>query len=692
MQARVRSYSILFGNMDENDTELVRLAKPEKKSLLERYGIPVEHLSYEHISECRNGKTLERIVTILRSGEEGYYPDLTRHAEERLAVVKPTSIILRKSEPVLTRNMLDPTECDELDTDINQWTSEMQSREKDLEEGKNTLMAEPVPQPDIRQFKEEPVKRNTVRRSKDPNKAKRISSCDYAAWDKYDVDTELNKIDIREEQQQIETKRLQKKQKENLEKRKLNKETIINKSSLTGTELSVMAEQERGKGNEAFKAGDYEEALQHYNTSIKIDPTPTTYNNRAITFIKLGRYERALKDCNFVLDADCRNIKALLRRAVTLEHLKKSSEALADYEAVLKLEPTNPTAITGVKKLRKPCESRKVRMAIVEQSETEREEPQVAKTETNNNYSNQFESKLNIENNICFCDRAPGPSQNLRPRPHFKADYCLQNDKPKIIVTNNSAKISESRKNLVANVSNSTQENNSPYLFKNPKSIFSCPMPSKQSSSVIIEELPNEPYNNNISTNKIISNGTTSNNNNYDAKLTNNRKMCDDKKSAIKKPNKNCEPNITTPKNIEVANKYESKTSNPEKHVPQTFDNVENAYEFMRIWRSLKHDDLEVRARLLRSLNVDKLVLVLGNELDGNMFSSILHCMEQHFCKPNDTELVNKFLRSFSQMKRFSIIIMFMNTDDKQAVCNMLNFLEEHGTSGVSSLRKIYCV
>ncbi|XP_076651731.1 spag1 axonemal dynein assembly factor [Halictus rubicundus] len=678
--------------MGENDTELIRIVNPEKKTLLERYGIPVEHLSYEYISGCANGKTLERIVTILRSGEEGCYPDLTRHAEERLAVVKPTSIILRKSEPVLTRNMLDPSECKELDTDINHWTSEMKSREKDLEEGKNTLTAEPVPQPNVRQSKEAPVKRSTVTRSKDSNKTKRITSYDYAAWDKYDVDTELSKIDIREEQRQVEARRLQKKQKESLEKRKLNKETIINKSSLTGTELNVMAEQERGKGNEAFKVGDYEEALEHYNTSIKIDPTLTAYNNRAITFIKLGRYENALKDCNFVLDADCTNIKALLRRAVTLEHLQKSSEALADYEAVLKLEPTNPNAIAGVKKLRKPCESRKVRMAIIEQSETEREKPEISKTETNNNYK-QSEPKLNIGNSICFCDRAPGPSQNLRPRPHFKADYCLENDnKQNIIVKNDASKILESRKNSTTNVFNSAKENTTSYLFKNPKSIFSCPMPSKQNGAVIIEELPNESINNNCPENKNMSNGTTSNKNNINAKLINNNKMTEAKRPNVKKSNKNCEVNVTSPRKSQAADKCERKASKPEKYVPKNFDNIETSYEFMRVWRSLKNDDLEVYAQLLRSLNADKLGLVLGNELDGNMLSKILHCLEQHFCKPSDKELLSNYLKSFSQMKRFSIVNMFMNPGDKRAVSNILNFLEEHGTSGVSSLRQIYCV
>jgi len=42
--------------------------------------------------------------------------------------------------------------------------------------------------------------------------------------------------------------------------------------------------------------------------------------------IKLQRYEDALIDCNTVLTMDYRNIKALLRRALSLEHLEKSHE------------------------------------------------------------------------------------------------------------------------------------------------------------------------------------------------------------------------------------------------------------------------------------------------------------------------------------------------------------------------------
>ncbi|XP_043265650.1 RNA polymerase II-associated protein 3 [Colletes gigas] len=679
--------------MDANDTELVRVAKPEKQSLLERYGVPVEHLSYEYISECTDGKTLERLVTILRSGEEGYYPDLTRHAEERLTVIKPTSTVLRKFEPVIRRNMLEPSECKKIDTDINTWSSEMQSREKDLEEGRTTLLSDAVPQPEIRKFIEEPIKNNKATNSRNTDKTKRIASCDYSAWDKYDVDTELNKIDIRDEQTRAGAKIFQRKQKEIIEKKKLEKQTIIDKSSLTGTELNVMAEQEREKGNESFRAGDYEEALEHYNTSIKIDSNISAYNNRAMTLMKLQRYEKALDDCNFVLSMECTNVKALLRRAVTLEHLENPSEALLDYETVLKLEPTNPNAIAGVKKLRKPCTSKKVRMAIVEQEEDTSVESKSNEIVKNKSFYQQFESKLSIENNICFCDRAPGPSQNLRPRPHFKADYCLDNvNKQKETIKNDVSKKSELSKR-----SNSAQERSSS-LFTNPKSIFSCAMPPKRGNSVIIEELPSEPCNNGV---KSKSNEMAANKNNSNTNTSNTNKTYDDKKSKlnVKNVKKSHEQNsnsfntVSSPREIQVADKYEIKTSKSKKCISKNFNNIENPYEFMRVWRSMKSDtDLEIHAQLLRSLNVDKLGTVLGNELDGNMFSTILRCLERHFCTPNDTELLNNFLKSFSRVKRFSIMNMFMNTEDKTVVKNILSFLEERGSSDVSSLRQIYCI
>jgi hypothetical protein len=87
------------------------------------------------------------------SGEEGIYPDLTRHAEEHLAKIKPLSVVLRKAEPALRRNMLNARQRQEIDDDISSWTCEMQSREKDLNEGKANLISGLHSQPGIRQIK-----------------------------------------------------------------------------------------------------------------------------------------------------------------------------------------------------------------------------------------------------------------------------------------------------------------------------------------------------------------------------------------------------------------------------------------------------------------------------------------------------------------------------------------------------------
>ncbi|XP_011879446.1 PREDICTED: sperm-associated antigen 1 [Vollenhovia emeryi] len=419
--------------MGNEEVDVISVAeRPEKKTLLERYNIPVEHISYEFISRCTNGKTLERIVLILRSGEEGEYPDLTRHAEECLARIKPTSAVLRKAEPVLRRNMLNADERQEIDDDIGNWTCEMQSREKDLDEGKAVLANEPRPQPEIRKIKTNTAKDKKTRlNEKKRDKPRRIASCDYASWDKYDVDTEINRIDLRDEQRQAEMKEIQEQQKERDKMNEMAHKMTVDKLSLTGTEINVMAEQEREKGNEAFRAADYEEALRHYNASIDADSNLNAYNNRAMTFIKLQRYEDSLNDCNTVLAMDYRNIKALLRRALSLEHLEKPHEALADYEAVLKLEPTNKVAISGVSKLRKPRDSKKIRMKIEENMNDDKDKGERIKTREAAGAGSIERPKLRVNNDICYCDRAPGSSRSIATKPHLKASYCVESESNK---------------------------------------------------------------------------------------------------------------------------------------------------------------------------------------------------------------------------------------------------------------------
>ena len=50
---------------------------------------------------------------------------------------------------------------------------------------------------------------------------------------------------------------------------------------MTTEEMAAKAAREKDKGNEAFRAGDYKEALLYYNRSMSIDNNVPACNNRA---------------------------------------------------------------------------------------------------------------------------------------------------------------------------------------------------------------------------------------------------------------------------------------------------------------------------------------------------------------------------------------------------------------------------
>ena len=50
----------------------------------------------------------------------------------------------------------------------------------------------------------------------------------------------------------------------------------------TEAERQDKAVKEKEKGNEAFHAGDFQEALVYYSRSLQLAPTAIAYNNRAV--------------------------------------------------------------------------------------------------------------------------------------------------------------------------------------------------------------------------------------------------------------------------------------------------------------------------------------------------------------------------------------------------------------------------
>jgi len=110
-------------------------------------------------------------------------------------------------------------------------------------------------------------------------------------------------------------------------------------------ERTKMAVEYKDQGNEHFKMGQFEEAINCYTMAQSLDPTNPVYPaNRAMASLKVKKWSEAEEDCTRALKHDHQYQKALFRRAQARDQLGKLDGAEMDYQAVLKLEPANKAA------------------------------------------------------------------------------------------------------------------------------------------------------------------------------------------------------------------------------------------------------------------------------------------------------------------------------------------------------------
>lgn len=113
------------------------------------------------------------------------------------------------------------------------------------------------------------------------------------------------------------------------------------------------AEELKEKGNELLKKSEFQLAIYKYNEALElVRDFKAVYTNRALAYIKLGKFSKAIDDCNKVLEiaevfekgyekSSNLCLKALLRRALCLKEKGQWDLALQDLEAAEKLKPND---------------------------------------------------------------------------------------------------------------------------------------------------------------------------------------------------------------------------------------------------------------------------------------------------------------------------------------------------------------
>ncbi|XP_026519180.1 sperm-associated antigen 1 isoform X2 [Terrapene carolina triunguis] len=299
------------------------------------YQIPINHLDYKFIEKCSDVKHLEKILRILRSGEEGYYPDLTLFCEKRIECLAPGSRALRKDKPPASASDFTTEEWEKINDEMKSWVTEMKEDDYKIQFPVTETLHERLDNlPAVRGSNS--CLHGGQNKENKQRKKKNIPR-DYREWDKFDVEKECSKVDEVYEENNS-------KACFNISSNLPVIEKKIETTGMTKKERNFIANREKEKGNEAFAIGDYKEAVTYYTRSISVLPTVAAYNNRAQAEIKLQNWHNAFQDCEKVLDLEPGNLKALMRRATVHKHLQNYQAAIEDLAKVLHVEPENAIA------------------------------------------------------------------------------------------------------------------------------------------------------------------------------------------------------------------------------------------------------------------------------------------------------------------------------------------------------------
>lgn len=121
---------------------------------------------------------------------------------------------------------------------------------------------------------------------------------------------------------------------------------------LSRTSLMKEAIAEKEAGNVAFAKGQkyYLVAMAHYTKAIQLYSDESVFfSNRALVYLKLGRYLECISDCTASLERRG-NIKAYHRRAAAWTALGDYERACCDYQRALKFDNNNLNCLIDLEK------------------------------------------------------------------------------------------------------------------------------------------------------------------------------------------------------------------------------------------------------------------------------------------------------------------------------------------------------
>ena len=113
-------------------------------------------------------------------------------------------------------------------------------------------------------------------------------------------------------------------------------------------ELGLAAKE---RGNQAFREGNFPNAITEYEEAIKRDPTNAPYhNNLAAAFLKVGLFNDAKRHVERSIELDSKYVKAWAKKGDIEFFMKEYHKSLESFKTGLQLEPDNSLCKAGLSK------------------------------------------------------------------------------------------------------------------------------------------------------------------------------------------------------------------------------------------------------------------------------------------------------------------------------------------------------
>ncbi|CAJ1012418.1 putative TPR repeat/Tetratricopeptide repeat [Leishmania naiffi] len=117
--------------------------------------------------------------------------------------------------------------------------------------------------------------------------------------------------------------------------------------------VNAFAEELKARGNEAFAAKRFEDAIVLYDKAIEMDSTNFIYyNNRAAAYHELRNYAKAIENANKSIEIE-NNAKGHIRLGAALWAQMKYCEAKGEFEVAATMDPSNKFIKDSIQSLEK---------------------------------------------------------------------------------------------------------------------------------------------------------------------------------------------------------------------------------------------------------------------------------------------------------------------------------------------------